>query len=107
MVHKMVQVTNNSNAIPAMRISMCADYYLTGSAPESSVGTDCNIYFTSTQYQQMIIDLITVATSSGSTFTVSTTTNSNYSTGGNQFCCFSYYFIFPVRFYSSHKPLQL
>lgn len=82
-INTMVQVTNNSNVIPAMRIPMCADYFLAGSAPQSSVGTGCNIYFTATQYQQMIIDLITAATSSGSTFTVSTTTNSNYSSGGS------------------------
>ena len=82
-INTMVQVTNNSNSIPALRIPMCADYFLAGSAPESSVGTGCNVYFTATQYQQMIIDLITAATSSGSTFTVSTTTNSNYSTGGS------------------------
>jgi len=76
----MVEITNNTNTIPALRIPMCADYFLAGSA---TTPTACNVAFTATQYQQMIIDLIAAATSSGSTFTVSTTTASNYGSGGS------------------------
>ena len=76
-INTMVQISNNTNVIPALRIPLCADYFLAGSA---TAGVGCNISFTATQYQQMVATLIATATSNGSSFTVSDQTPSNYPT---------------------------
>lgn len=84
--------TDNISKLPCLRIPMCADYWLYGSAPESVVNT----YFTSQQYQNAIIDIINqVYNSVGKYLTVILDLHWNYSTsvpqqsyngtGGNNF----------------------
>ena len=73
--------TNNITKLPCLRIPMCADYWLYGSAPSSVVNT----YFTSQQYQNAIISIINQSNALiGKYLTVILDLHWNYSTSSPQ-----------------------
>ena len=81
---KTVLDINNPAKIPCVRIPMCADYWLYGSAPKEIV----NVYFTAIQYKKAIIDIInkiyTELNKLGKHITIILDLHWNYSTNAPQ-----------------------
>jgi hypothetical protein len=68
--------TTEMSKIPCLRIPLCVDYWLNGSAPASVV----NIYFTAQQYQNAIIQIVNKVYGSINFLTVIIDLHWNYST---------------------------
>lgn len=90
-VEELIKMTTNSSSlpitIPCLRIPLCADYWLFGSAtfvnnPPTVTDAAVNVVFTASQYQQAIVDIINYVYSNmnGNHVTFNLDLHWNYST---------------------------